>query len=131
SQPYGSFSPAAGTLGPGQSAPITFAGRTPVTPGSDVVTVHVHGDHTAALPVALTSYITLNGSSAPFGGAFTGPSNDYYSLSNENKVFSLNVPPGMRALTVALSLPHAGYGVFLFLMDPSRGIVVRQFIATG
>jgi subtilisin family serine protease len=131
SQPYGSFSPAAVTLGPGQSAPITLAGRTPVTPGSDVVTVHVHGDHTAALPVALTSYITLTGSSAPFGGAFTGPSNDYFSLSNENKVFSVNVPPGTRALTVALSWPHAGYGVVLLLMDPSGEIVDGQFNGIG
>jgi subtilisin family serine protease len=131
SQPYGTFSPTAVTLGPGQSAPITFAGRTPVTPGADAVTVHVHGDHTAVLPVALTSYITLYGSSARFGGTFTGPSNDYYSLSNENKVFSLNVPPGTHALNIALTWPHPGYGVVLLLMDPSGEIVDGQFNGIG
>ena len=96
-----------------------------------MVTVHVHGDHTTVLPVALTSYLTLKGASAPFGGAFTGPSNDYFSLANENKVFSLNVPPGTRTLNVALSWPHPGYGVVLLLMDPSGEPVDVQFNGIG
>jgi hypothetical protein len=89
--------------------------------------VHVHGDHTANIPVGLTSYVTFAGSSAAFSGEFTGPSNQYFSVANENKVYSLNVPAGTRALNVNLSWPQTGYGVVLLLVDPNDVIVDGQF----
>jgi subtilisin family serine protease len=127
SQPYGTLTPSSVTLAPGQSSRVTLSGLTPAQPGAQGLTVHVRGDHTAVIPVALTSYITLQGSNAAFGGALTGASTSYFSLSNENKVYSLNVPVGTRALNVALSWPDTGYGVILLLFDPSGEIVDAQF----
>ncbi len=127
SQPYGTLTPSSVTLAPGQSARVTLAGLTPAQPGAQGLTVHVRGDHTAVIPVVLTSYITLQGSNAVFGGALTGASTGYFSLSNENKIYSLDVPAGTRALDVALSWPDTGYGVLLLLLDPSGEIVDAQF----
>ncbi|HZS91606.1 MAG TPA: S8 family serine peptidase [Chloroflexota bacterium] len=125
--PFGAFSSRSVALMPGHAAHITLSGRMPVTAGSQVVTVHVHGDHTAALAIALTAYITLHGSHATFSGDFTGPSNAYFSLANENKVYSLNVAPGAHSLSVFLSWPDPGYGVIALLIDPSGQIVDGQF----
>ena len=125
--PYGSVSPAAVSLAPGASASISLNGHTPIGPGVQVVTVHVHGDHTVAVPVVLTSYITLQGPNASFGGVFTGASTDYASFQNQNEIYSVNVPAGTRALDVSLSWPDQGYGVYLLLMDPSGRVVDTQY----
>jgi hypothetical protein len=131
SVPYGALSSRSVTLMPGHTTHITLSGRMPISAGSQVVTVHVHGDHTAALAVALTAYITLHGSHASFSGDFTGPSNAYFSLANENKVYSLNVAPGARSLSVFMSWPDPGYGVITLLVDPSGQIVDGQFNGIG
>lgn len=127
SAPYGSLSPSSVVLAPGRAARVTLSGHTPFGAGTQEATIHVAGDHTAAIPVALTSYITFNGNAGPFNGVFSGPSNGYFSLANENKTYSFNVPAGTRTLNVALSWPNQGYGVVLLLLDPSNEIVDGQF----
>jgi subtilisin family serine protease len=124
---FGTLSSQSVTLMPGHAAHVTLSGRMAAIAGSQVVTLHVHGDHAAALPVALTSYITLHGTHATFSGVFTGPSNAYFSLANENKVYSLNVAPGAHSLSVFLSWPDPGYGVVALLVDPTGQIVNGQF----
>ncbi len=133
SVPYGRFSPRVVTIAPGRAAHVALTGRIPARAGTQVVTVRVHGDHTVALPLAITSYLTLNGPNTAFSGAFTGASTAYISLSNENKVYALNVPPRTSALKVVLSWPDTGYGVVVLLMDPSGEIVDGQFngVSTG
>ena len=126
-QPYGTLNPSSVTLAPGQSVRVALSGLTPAQAGAQGLTVHVHGDHTAAIPIVLTSYITLQGNNAPFAGTLTGASNGYFSLVNENKIYSLDVPAGTRTLNVALSWPDTGYGVVLLLIDPSGQIVDAQF----
>ena len=126
-QPFGTLTPGSVTLAPGQGARVALQGVTPAQPGAQGLTVRVRGDHTAAIPVALTSYITLQGNNAAFEGTLTGASNGYFSLVNENKVYSLAVPAGTRTLNVALSWPDTGYGVVLLLIDPSGQIVDGQF----
>ncbi len=124
--PFGAMAPQTATLAPGASTHVALTGRTPVQAGGKVVTVHVVGDHAAAIPVALTSYITLQAGGL-FSGSFTGASNAYFSLANENKVYALDVPKGTQSLSVDLRWPNQGYGVLLLLVDPNGEIVDGQF----
>ena len=126
-QSFGTLSAHSVILAPGHSAHVVLSGTTPTQPGIQSVTVRVQGDHTSAIPLVLTSYITLQGSNAAFGGMLTGASNGYVSLANENKVYSLNVPAGTRSLNVALTWPDTGYGIYLLLLDPTGEIVDGQF----
>lgn len=129
SLPFGTLSRAAVTLLPGQSAPVTLSGTMPRA-GTGMTTIHVIGDHTAAIPVVLTSLIPL-ASGGLFEGNLSGGATAYFSLSNENKAYAFNVPKGTRTVSVALSWPNPGYGVILLLLDPSGEIVDGQFNGTG
>lgn len=127
SVPFGTVAPRTATLAPGSSVHVALTGATPAQAGAKVVTVHVVGDHTASIPVALTSYITLRAGGSQFSGSFTGASNAYFSLANENKVYALDVPKGTHSLSIDLRWPDKGYGVLLLLVDPSGEIVDGQF----
>jgi len=127
SLPFGVMTPRTATIAPGASTRVTLTGNTPAQAGDKVVTIHVIGDHTSAIPVALTSYITLGAGGGLFNGSFTGASNAYFSLANENKVYALDVPKGTQSLSVDLRWPNQGYGVLLLLVDPSGEIVDGQF----
>jgi len=124
---YGTLSPTAVTLAPGHSARITFTGYTPTDAGAKVLSIHVTGDHTAVLPVVLTSYVTVRNSNGLFRGIFTGASTGYFSLDNENKVYALDVAPGTQSLRVDLRWPNPGYGFLMLLVDPTGEIVDGQF----
>ncbi|HEX4011266.1 MAG TPA: S8 family serine peptidase [Solirubrobacteraceae bacterium] len=122
---FGSVSPHAVVLNPGQSAPATLRVTTPSTPGDSAGAIVLNGSSgTATIPVTLRSLIPAGNHS--FSQTLTG-GNGRSAITGETFYYQLDVPSGEPELNADIALADNPNNPFTaYLISPSGEAVAQS-----
>ncbi len=121
---FGSVSPSALHLAPGQTSQVTVTAQTPATPGdtdgSLVLNAGAAGQ--TSVPIILRGLVSGAGNGA-FSGTLTGGNGRQPDLGQES-YYQIDVPAGKKDLDANVSLTNdLGDNVIAFLINPKGNVV--------
>ncbi len=121
----GGVQPANATLAPGQVRTFHVQYRTPAHPGDRAESVNF-GPGIGAVPILTRSSVpAAPGRPGHFSGVLTG-GNGRDAVFNQELVYAVNVPKGMKNLNVDVQVANAGYFMIGSLIDPNHTVVDEQ-----
>jgi hypothetical protein len=118
--PFGSVSPSAVTLAPGQSKTVNVAADTPSSPGDSAGSIVLNsGDGPTSIPVTLRSLIDVK-HGGHFTGVLTGGNGRGSAHTGQQDYYQFSVGKNVKDITASLSLTNdAADPVGAYLIDPN------------